>query len=579
MRRFLGRALLGLAGALVLLGSLTGTAGAHAQLISTNPAADAVLAQPPPAVSLTFGESVQIPTDALEVFDAAGHAVAIGPVVHPPGQPNHVSATLPKAMHGTYVVSWRVISADTHPVQGAFTFSVGAATAGNGVGALESHLLATRHASALAGFLAGLLRFVVFAGVLLMVGATALLFWWPAGMPRIGLTLVVGWAGAGVAVASLLAIAVQGPYDAAKPLSQALSPHVLDPVLGDRFGLSALVRAGAALVAAGVARRAGSRTGLALLAAAATTMIVTLSTSGHATTSRWKPLGFLIDVVHVGAAGLWLGGLVVVVAVLWRGGGDDAGRAEVARRFSAIATASIGVIVATGVLQAWRQLGSWSELTTSSYGHLLLVKVALAGVAFEAGLFSRRLLRRRLVAATPTPALVGVGGPSLPSTTGERPEEVEPPQAGRRRTRFARWILFEALLGVAVVAVTALLVDGAPPFSVTQAEAATSFNQTQSVGHHDLVSVAVYPLVTGPVEVSVQYTNGVTLVDPFQLYAQLRLPARGVGPLTVPLEHLGVGTWVATGVVVPLPGRWQLMVGVLTDPVTEVDRTFTLTVR
>jgi copper transport protein len=592
VKRLAQRALLVLGGVLVLLGVLAGPAGAHAQLISTEPTDGAVLAKAPAAVTLTFGEAVQIPTNALEVYDAAGHAVTIGPVVHPPGQPDQVSATLPGSLHGSYVVSWRVISADTHPVSGAFTFSVGVASGGNSLGALEQHLLASRHATTLEGFLAGLFRFVVFAGVLLVVGAAALLAWWPSGMPRRSAAVAVAWAGAVVAVASLLSIAVQGSYDAAKPLTQALSSAVLHPVLGDKFGISALVRAGAALVAAFAARYASRRVGVGVLAAAAAAMIVTLSTSGHATTGRWEPLGFLLDLLHVGSAGVWLGGLAVVLAVLWWGGGDDAGQEAVARRFSAIATVTIAVIVATGVLQAWRQLGSWGALTGSTYGHLLLVKVALVGVAFEAGLFSRRLLRRRLeVAAAPVPELVTVGGAgSVPGRAAEAgsagpidpraraagPGDLPPNQ--NRRGRFARWIVVEALLGVAVVAVTALLVDGAPPYAEAQASSQAAFYQTQNIGHN-LVSVAVYPLTPGPVEVSVQYTNGHTVVDPFQLYAQLSLPARAIGPLSVPLQHLGTGTWVAKAVDVPLPGRWRLMVGVLTDPVTEVDLNFTFTVR
>ncbi len=90
--------------------------------------------------------------------------------------------TLPSTLKGTYVVSWRVISADTHPVQGAFTFSVGAPSAGTGVGSLEQHLLASRHPSRALGFLTGTLRTVILLGVIVAVGGAALLVGWPAGI-------------------------------------------------------------------------------------------------------------------------------------------------------------------------------------------------------------------------------------------------------------------------------------------------------------------------------------------------------------------------------------------------------------
>ena len=120
---------------------------AHAQLLGTSPASGAVVASAPPEVVLTFGEAVQAPPSAIEVFSADGRQVQTGPVEHPSGRGNQVGVSLPSSLKGTYVVSWRVISADTHPVQGAFTFSVGAPSAGTGAGALEQHLLASRHPS------------------------------------------------------------------------------------------------------------------------------------------------------------------------------------------------------------------------------------------------------------------------------------------------------------------------------------------------------------------------------------------------------------------------------------------------
>jgi len=113
--------------------------------------------------------------------------------------------------------------------------------------------------------------------------------------------------------------------------------------------------------------------------------------------------------------------------------------------------------------------------------------------------------------------------------------------------------------------------------TATEVTATTPFTQTQAVGANRL-SVAVYPREQGPVNISIQYTNGQTnLLNPFQIYAQLSLPARHLGPLPVTLKQMAPGTWIATGAELPLAGRWQLLVGVLTSPISETDRTYTFT--
>ena len=137
---------------------------------------------------------------------------------------------------------------------------------------------------------------------------------------------------------------------------------------------------------------------------------------------------------------------------------------------------------------------------------------------------------------------------------------------------------FEAVLGIGIVALTGALIDATPPQGETVAAAARAYTHRTLVGTN-LLSVAVYPLVAGTVHVAIQLTNRATApVDAYQVAAQLSLPSRGIGPIAVPLRHLFTGSWVADNVVLPLAGRWRLQVGVLTDPITEIDRTFDLTV-
>ncbi len=588
----------------VILG-FASAAFAHAQLLGTSPTSGAVLLSPPSQVVLTFGEAVQAPPTAIEIFSADGQQLRTGPVGHPSGRPDQVAATLPPSLRGTYIVSWRVISADTHPVQGAFTFSVGAASAGGGLGALEQHLLAARHPSRALGAFTGALRTLILLAVLVTVGAVALLVRWPSGLERPEMLVLLVGGAVLTALASIEAVFVQGPYDAGKPLGYAFRSNVLSPVLHSSFGTGAAVRIGSSLlilagVLAGVdagrqvspaapghgppsspARRVPPAWLLASVAGCVG-LVVSLSLSGHATTGRWEPFGFLADLAHIGAAAIWVGGLVVLVAVL--SGRPTAEEADelgvVVRRFSTTAAWAVGLIVASGVFQSWRQLGSWQALTGTDYGTLLLLKVTVVLAAIEAGWFSRRWVSRRLLAPEPeTAAAVGrPEGPGAATASEHRTNGAAAPDSlGPRAPRFRRWLAFEAALGIGIVALTGALIDAAPPQGETVAAAARAYTAGARVGS-DVLSVAVYPLVPGQVHVAIQLTNRQAApIDAFQVTAQLSLPSRGVGPITVPLTHPVTGSWVGD-TLVPLGGRWVLQVAVLTDPITEIDRTFIFTI-
>ena len=126
MKRLLGGA------ALVVIAVLaTATpAFAHAELESTSPESGANLpaGQPPDSVSMTFSEGVQLPENAVQLLNSDGQTVSgVGKAQH--GDSDSVVTTaLPALDDGTYVVDWHVVSVDSHPIDGAFTFNVGAAT-------------------------------------------------------------------------------------------------------------------------------------------------------------------------------------------------------------------------------------------------------------------------------------------------------------------------------------------------------------------------------------------------------------------------------------------------------------------
>ena len=166
------KALIGLAVSVADVVMLAAPAGAHATLIQTQPAASQVYSSPPPAIVLRFSESVQVKLGGIRLFDAKGHRIDTGAPSHPNGAGATVSVSLPKLKDGTYVATWRVISADGHPVQNGFTFSVGEVSAtGANAQSLANRLLSQQGGSRVVGVINGALRFVEFAATGLLLGA------------------------------------------------------------------------------------------------------------------------------------------------------------------------------------------------------------------------------------------------------------------------------------------------------------------------------------------------------------------------------------------------------------------------
>ena len=176
-------------------------------------------------------------------------------------------------------------------------------------------------------------------------------------------------------VGTLIQLTAYAPAARGLPLSHLLDRSLLSVTLGTREGHAFMARlvvlAVAAVVGDAVLRRAkGPVVPLAFTVAVAGTWGAT----GHAATGGGAPVAMVALTLHVAAMAVWVGGLFVV-AVLLAGGG--AAVAAAVRRFSRLALGAVGVLVATGLYQAWREVGSVSALLDTTYGRLLLAKVAV----------------------------------------------------------------------------------------------------------------------------------------------------------------------------------------------------------
>ncbi|MFI9029795.1 copper resistance CopC/CopD family protein [Streptomyces sp. NPDC053560] len=429
--------------AAALLGVLLGgaaPASAHAALTDSSPAQGAVLQKAPPQVTLSFSEGVSMGDDSIRVLDPKGKRIDRGKLLDlcsgstvkygtglPPGLPD-----------GTYTVAWQAVSADSHPVSGAFTFSVGAPSKSAAV------VPQKEAGGGLVGALYGIARYVAYAAFALLVGGACFVLACrpPAARHRPVQRLVV-WSWATLTVATIVLLLLRAPYTGSGDLADVFDLGGLKAVLTTKPGGALVSRvlllAAAALFMAvlfGAYARAdeegdtkrrkdlafGLGVGGAVVAAG---LAATWAMAEHASTGLQTAVAMPVDVVHLLAVAVWLGGLTALLVSLYRG---PAIEAAAVRRFSRLAFAAVLTLVVTGVYQSWRQVGTWRALTDTSYGQLLLIKVGLVVVLVGVAWASRRWTGR--LAEPAAAAVPGDGGGMGAAPGGEGGTGAVPAQGG-----------------------------------------------------------------------------------------------------------------------------------------------------
>ncbi|BBJ42491.1 hypothetical protein SSPO_052090 [Streptomyces antimycoticus] len=375
------------------------SASAHAALTSTDPADGSVVKTAPREVTLNFSEGVLLSGDSVRVLDPKGKRVDTGKTAHVGGKSSTAAAGLHSGLpDGTYTVAWKAVSEDSHPVSGAFTFSIGApskTTAKVPTGQASDSTVSTLY---------GIGRYAAYGGFAALVGGSVFAGFCRSSRP-VRKIAVGGWVT--VFTASLLLLLLRGPYTDGEGIGGILDLGRLGDVLSTKPGaalLSRLLLLGAAAVFLAVlfgsyTRRTGEREADARrrqdlafgLGFGGTVMAVGLSATWamaeHASVGLQRQLAMPVDMIHLIAVGVWLGGLASLAVTLRAG--EPIGRAAV-RRFSRLAFGSVVALVVTGLYQSWRQVGSWGALTDTEYGRWLLVKVGLVAVLLAIAAISRR---------------------------------------------------------------------------------------------------------------------------------------------------------------------------------------------
>ncbi|MGE0253813.1 MAG: copper resistance protein CopC [Alphaproteobacteria bacterium] len=519
-----------LALALALAG---GGAHAHAVLLETTPSAGTVLDNAPETITLRFNEPVT--PVSVRLISAAGTEAGAGSEATDTTVAIRPGGSLAP---GTWFVSWRVVSADAHPVSGTFAFAVGQPSA---------HLAspATDRGSGWAVLVVAN-RAIMTAALLLLAGGIGFLAVvrrqneaaWRHFRP--GLATMAGVA----SVTLALGIGLQGALLADVPASAFFDPatwHLGASSTRGSAGMLAL--AGVALVIAGLYPPAGWP-GRAIATAGAGCMMASFLLSGHTASAqpRWAVAPALL--AHVGLAAFWLGSLLPLLSEMGRNEGERAGLVE---RFSRLAVVAVPVLVVAGAVLAAIHFGWTRPVLSGSYGMLLLAKVSIVAAMVVLAAINRYRLMPRLHMES------GGAARHLRLTIGG-----------------------ELTLGLLVLAVTAALSQSVPP----RAHVAGNMSVTHVV--HDAPRIATASLRGFHATATLGTDDNGGDVLEFRFFgadgsplraaeATIRLssPGAGIAPLTQTVPIGSGGAARLTGQALAMPGPWRIRAEVL---ISDFDR-------
>lgn len=551
--RHAARAALGALVALVLLLVPAAPAQAHASYVGSDPANGQTLAHAPSVVRVTLSEPVTFVAgddDAIAAYDAAGRRVDTGAPSLSEDRHELRIPLQPDLPDGAYLVNWVIVSADSHPAGGSIQFGVN-------VPATFVEPDAPR-ADPLVQLLAGLAKALVYLALVVGLGVPAaarvLAVTGPAAQRLRRWAL---WGLAAAAIASALQVGVQflwvqsslgaGVFGAGAGTGTPVPWDQLPVFLASAFAVAAWVRLGVLAAAAAVVVLAGRavltpRAEAIGLVAAVVAASATVAAAGHGGAGpTWR---LVAATAHGAGAIAWLGGLAVL-ALLWLRRRLDAIDVRRLGVWSAYAGVAVALVVASGVVQAFAQVRYPAALWTTTYGIVLLAKLALVAVA------------------------LGLGAGAL--VWGRRERARADGAAPGRTARLRRRVRAELATGIVIVALSGILSTLTPAGDdyTPVARAHTA------IGPYD-VDVTIVGARTGAQRVIVHATpDDAGTRPPARAEVTLSAPSAGIAALpadvvfrltdAVPFTQRTAVRFETTAVTVPVAGRWQALVTLVVD--------------
>lgn len=510
-----------LLGALLLFWSVA--AFGHASLVSSDPPGGAMRAAMPERIVLSFNEPV-----APLVLKLVTPGGATSLLAGAQAQDRAIAVALPRLSEtGTYLLSWRVISADGHPVGGTVTFSVGEA-GGRAALSEESSNPLFRVAFIVA-------KVALYIALFIGIGGAFARAWIVAG--RAGTRLDAMPLGAILLgfPALVVTVGLQGLDALDVPANALAQAAVWRAGLKTSWGITAIVAAFAlfaGLFAAVSVQRKSARLWSAL---ALVGLAVALAASGHASAASPQWLMRPTVLIHATAIALWIGALIPLSYALT---GDEAGASL--RRFSRFVPAALAMLLVSGLVLAMVQLGRGDAPWATNYGIVLLAKLSLVAVLLLIAAYNRFVLTPRIAGGD-----VGARG-------------------ALRRSIFA-----ELVIVLAIFAAAASWRFTPPPRSLAAAAQSAEFVHIHAA--RAMADVTFLPAGPGRREAAiVLQTADFRPLDAKEVTLVLSNEAAQIEPTAYVARRRADGVWIADGVLAPLLGVWTVQVDVLIDDFEKV---------
>ncbi len=533
---------------------------AHALLVRSTPVAGAELTTPPATIELWFSEPLESRFSNAHLVDPLGTEIAVGNSTVDAADQAHMTLVLPPLAPGIYTVVWRTLSsADGHEWVGSFPITVlnadGTRPSVTGAG------LSIASQNTLPSPVEIVVRWLSLMGALLLFGGAAFRLWAVNPATTSGDLHQVVVRGSDWALLAGMVALISGGWQQLVVQADKLGDAGLVGalLLQTRMGNLILVRqiiVVIMLVGGVLLRRAQARgytllgqraeSGLAILLSAL--VLSTFSLGSHAAAVDGSGWAMLVDYFHLLAAAIWLGGLWLLALLLWnrhhlRDSENDVTTDgnllwQFVHRFSAVATLTVFVLVVTGLFSSFVQLHTINQLWMTTYGQLLLVKVALVFLALLIALRNHRWVRDSKIAVV----------------------DARPLQPHSRR--FLRQMIAESTVGVVLMIVVAMLVQTPPQLASTPVPAAENVFNTILTADDLTIHLQIAPNQVGYNQyiTHLYHTDGSAIGEVQLVRLQFAHQTADLGQASLDLTAQGADSFRGEGAYLNRAGPWDVAV-------------------
>jgi len=525
---------------LAVLVALPARSLAHAYIVAATPAANEQLMEAPKTIRIEFNENIQSTFYALTLVNQTGHEILLHDVRIDATNPHVLEGNVPNRLaNGTYVVKWKVVSSDGHPVEGTIPFQIGQSSDNGALSDSERNGYVPK-------FDMIIIRGLFYIGLSLFLSLLwfKLFIYLPLGTWRFSTRdRVLYWAAYSLTVlATLLSLPLQITVEADVSWLQALEGALVKKMLfHTAFGVAWMIQCVLLflLFVVGYAAMFGkrerhSKRWAIVSFVLGTSILFAKAWTGHAAASSHPLVARVMDFLHLFSASVWVGCLVIIAVILPF---DIPGTAkskywEAVRRFSRWAIGLVAMLMMTGIYAALQQVPTFDALFQTIYGKVLLGKVLLLVVM--------------LMFATV-------------NWLSER----------KQKSVLGATVWSEFGLGIGAMLLAAMLTN-LPPAAASPGP----FTQTKEAGSYQ-VTLHITPNVLGTNQFQIKIKNakGRAVQDIEQVTVTLTPKDIDMGETTFQAFKVASGIYQAKGTI-SMAGRWNVHVHILTTSLQSVDATF-----